>query len=89
VSDQAGPRHYECSCRECAYFHLALFAAEAGLEFSSGHVGFAVDDLGTAHERAVGAGAEVVEERREEPWGPTVVYRDLNGNLVALTARRG
>lgn len=50
-----------------------------------GWIGFSVDDFEAAHDRAVAAGAEVVTEPTDEPWGRTAVYRDLDENLVALT----
>ena len=84
-SDRTGPRHYECSWREGSYLHFALFGAEPAMESAGGHVGFGIEDLHAAHARAVAAGAEVVEEPREEPWGRTAVYRDPDGNLVSLT----
>src|SRR5205085_11648547 len=65
---------------------LALVPPDQGL---TGFIelGFYVDDLATAHARAVAAGAEVVREPRDEPWGRTAAYRDPDGNLVTLTQR--
>jgi predicted RNase H-like nuclease/predicted enzyme related to lactoylglutathione lyase len=54
---------------------------------SSVELGFVVDDLGAAHARAVGAGASVVREPREDPSGRTAAYLDPDGNLVTLTQR--
>lgn len=87
-SDQTGPRHYERSWHEGGYLHFALFEAEPGMESARGHVGFGVQDLAAAHERAVAAGAEVLEEPRDEPWGRTAVYLDSDGNVVSVTERR-
>jgi predicted RNase H-like nuclease/predicted enzyme related to lactoylglutathione lyase len=50
-------------------------------------LGFFVDDFEAAHARAVGAGAEVVREPRDEPSGRTAAYVDPDGNLVTLTQR--
>jgi predicted RNase H-like nuclease/predicted enzyme related to lactoylglutathione lyase len=78
--------HAEVSWREGAYLHLALFPADAG-PTQNAEIGFHVDDLDLAHNRAVAAGAEVVREPRDEPWGRTAAYRDPDGNLVTLTQR--
>ncbi len=46
-------------------------------------LGFAVDDVQAAFDRAVGAGAAPVSEPEKKPWGQTVAYvRDINGLLV-------
>ncbi|HEX6679095.1 MAG TPA: DUF429 domain-containing protein [Gaiellaceae bacterium] len=50
-------------------------------------IGFLVDDLEASHRRAVAAGAEVVRQLRDESWGRTSAYRDLDGNTVTLTER--
>lgn len=76
--------HREYSWREGGYLHFALFP---GGTTSGAWVGFDVEDVSAAHERAVAAGAEVVHEPRDEPWGRTSSYRDPDGNLVALTQR--
>jgi predicted RNase H-like nuclease/predicted enzyme related to lactoylglutathione lyase len=78
--------HVEVSWREGAYLHFALFPSQDE-RTTNAHVGFEVGDLAEAHARAVAAGAEVVQEPREEPWGRTSAYRDLDGNLVTLTQR--
>jgi predicted RNase H-like nuclease/predicted enzyme related to lactoylglutathione lyase len=78
--------HAEVSWREGAYLHLALFPADAG-PTQNAELGFHVDDLDAAHARAVAAGAEVIREAHDEPWGRTAAYRDPDGNLVTLTRR--
>lgn len=77
----------EVSWREGTHLHLAVFAADPDAT-TRAELGFFVDDLDAAHARAVAAGAEVAREPREEPWGRTATYRDLDGNLVALTQGR-
>ena len=57
---------------------LELRTGEHGVE-----VGLEVEDLAAAHARAVGAGAEVVDEPREG----SAAYRDPDGILVTLTER--
>lgn len=76
------PDHLEVSWREGAYLHFALFP---GGTTQGAHASFFVDDVEAAHARAVAAGAHVVQEPRDEPWGRTAAYRDPDGNLVALT----
>jgi len=79
--------HAEVSWTEGAYLHFALFPPGDGLT-ANAHVGFHVDDVDAAHSRAAAAGAVVVQEPRDEPWGRTSAYRDLDGNLVTLTEGR-
>jgi predicted RNase H-like nuclease/predicted enzyme related to lactoylglutathione lyase len=76
--------HLEYSWREGAYLHFALFAGEPT---RGAWVTFHVDDLDAAHERAVTAGAEVVEPPHDEPWGRTAAYHDPDGTIVGLTER--
>jgi len=38
-----------------------------------------------SHAHALSAGAEVVHDPRDEPWGATSRYRDPDGNLVSIT----
>ncbi|MCK9240915.1 VOC family protein [Desulfocurvus sp.] len=48
-------------------------------------VAFESDDVAAALQRARAAGARVVQEVREEPWGQTTAYvLDLNGYLVEI-----
>ena len=56
-------------------FYREAFGVEAHL---GQEIAFEVDDLAQAHERAVAAGAEVLERG---------VYKDPDGNVVALTER--
>ena len=65
---------------------LALVSAEtettANVELS-----FLVDDLQSAHRRAVDAGASVVRSPYEDRGSRVAVYSDPDGNLVTLTQR--
>lgn len=47
--------------------------------------GFVVPDLAGVHERLRAAGATIVEEPTDHPWGRTGVYRDPDGNTVSVT----
>jgi predicted enzyme related to lactoylglutathione lyase len=64
-------------------------AFEAGGETTtaSAEVAFLVDDLASAHSRAVAAGAVVVREPHAEPPGRAASYLDLDGNVVSLVER--
>ncbi|MGT2426260.1 VOC family protein [Amnibacterium kyonggiense] len=49
---------------------------------------FATDDLEGLFERAVAAGAEVVSEPADQPWGPRdAAFRDPSGNVVRVLQR--
>jgi predicted RNase H-like nuclease/predicted enzyme related to lactoylglutathione lyase len=50
-------------------------------------IGLLVDNLDEAHRRAVAAGAGVVREPQDEPWGRTSACIDPEGNLVTLIQR--
>lgn len=46
---------------------------------------FVTDDIESAWKQAVEAGAEIVKEPTQKPWGQTVGYlRDMNGFLVEV-----
>ncbi|MBD3788496.1 MAG: VOC family protein [Sphingomonadales bacterium] len=48
-------------------------------------IAFETDDVAAALSRARAAGAQVVQELREEPWGQTTAYvSDPNGYLIEL-----
>lgn len=51
--------------------------------------GLVVPDLAGVHERLRAAGATVVEEPRDHPWGRTAIYRDPDGNTVSVTEAPG
>lgn len=47
---------------------------------------FSADDLDAAFDRAVAAGAEVLQEPVQQPWGPRdCALRDPAGNTVRIT----
>jgi len=80
----SGP-HAEASWREGAYLHLALFQAKGGGPTRGAQLAFTVDDLEAANERALKAGAVLIHPPRDEPWGSTARYADLDGNCISLT----
>ena len=46
---------------------------------------FTTDNLDAAYEKAVAAGAEVLQEPIAQPWGPRdCAFRDPSGNMVRL-----
>ncbi|ANF31076.1 lyase [Leifsonia xyli] len=46
---------------------------------------FRTDDLDTAFERVRAAGAEVLQEPIDQPWGPRdCAFRDPSGNMVRI-----
>jgi predicted enzyme related to lactoylglutathione lyase len=79
-----GGHHAEISWVEGAYLHFALYPAKdrptTGVQISLN-----VDDIESAHDRAVKAGATVLHEPRPEPWGRSARYEDFDGNVVELT----
>lgn len=49
---------------------------------------FVADDIESAWKQAVEAGAEIVKEPTQKPWGQTVGYlRDINGFLVEVCTK--
>ena len=81
----SGP-HASTSWSAGAFLHLALYQVRpGGSTTTAAQVGFAVEDVDEAHERAVAGGAVVVHEPRDEPWGATARYLDHDGNVVSLT----
>jgi predicted enzyme related to lactoylglutathione lyase len=82
-----GGEHSEHSWTDGAFLHFAIFPSSPPERpvTRDAQIGFGTDDLSAAHARAVGAGAQVVHDPRDEPWGATARYRDPDGNLVSLT----
>ena len=79
-------RRAATSWTDGAFLHLALYESK-GEHTSGAHVSFSVDDISSAHLATCAAGAEVVHEPREEPWGGSARYRDFDGNVIELTQR--
>jgi len=79
-----GGGHAEISWRDGAYLHVVLYQAK-GVPTSGAQISFGVDDIEVAHARAVAAGARVLHEPRDEPWGRSGRYEDLDGNVIELT----
>jgi len=78
-------RHAAVTWRDGAFLHFALYESRQGGRTSGAQVSLAVDDIDSAHRRAVAAGAEVLHPPRAEPWGTSARYRDPDGNVVELT----
>jgi predicted enzyme related to lactoylglutathione lyase len=79
-----GGRHAEISWREGAYLHFALYPAKEQ-PTSGAQISLSVDDIDSAHEKAVRGGALVIHEPRTEPWGRSARYKDFDGNVIELT----
>jgi predicted enzyme related to lactoylglutathione lyase len=80
-------QHAAYSWTDGAYLHFALYPAKEDGPTRNVQIGFTCDgDLAAAHERALAAGAQLVHEPRDEPWGATSRYRDFDGNVLSLTA---
>lgn len=53
-------------------------------------IALVTDDVPAAVKRAVSAGAELLAEPKQKPWGQTIAYvRDLDGVLVELCTPMG
>ena len=83
-----GGRHAAVSWTHGAFLHFALYQAKGDGPTKGAQFGFAVADIDSAHLRAVAAGAIVVHEARDEPWGRWARYRDFDGNVIELTQRK-
>ena len=82
-----GGVHSEISWTDGAYLHFALYEAKEEPTRAM-QVTFSVPSIDAAHAAAVAAGAEVVHEPRDEPWGRSGRYRDFDGNVIELTEPR-
>lgn len=81
-------RHAATTWTDGAFLHFALYESKG--EHTSGvQVSFAVEDISSAHTAAMAAGAEVIHEPRQEPWGTSARYGDFDGNVIELTQRPG
>ena len=94
IDDHAGDdvwtsgRHAAKSWADGEFIHFALYETKDGSITSGAQVAFRVDDLDSAHQRAIAAGAEVVHGPKPQPWGRSARYRDDDGNVVELTEPR-
>jgi lactoylglutathione lyase len=53
-------------------------------------IGFVTDNVTFTLEKAVKAGAVIVEEPKQKPWGQTVAYlRDIDGFLIEICTAMG
>lgn len=82
----ASGRHAATSWTEGAFLHFALYASKDGSTTSGAQIALRVDDLAAAHDRAVAAGAAVIHGPVAQPWGRSARYRDLDGNVIEITA---
>ncbi|MEY2473378.1 MAG: hypothetical protein QOK28_2707 [Actinomycetota bacterium] len=81
--------HFEATWGEWGGEAFFFFAVQpigpTGRETTGAQVGFEVQDVHAVHDRAVAAGATVVEPPTARPWGTAATYLDPAGNLVQLT----
>ena len=78
--------HAAASWTDGAYLHFALYQAKSpGQTTRLAQIGLTCADVYSAHDVAVKYGVKVVHSPRQEPWGITARYEDLDGNIVSLT----
>jgi catechol 2,3-dioxygenase-like lactoylglutathione lyase family enzyme len=82
--------HYECSWRDGAYLHFALFAARPdGPTTTGAELSFVTADVDAKHDELMAKGVDVVHGPRT--WDAEQLrmarYRDPDGNVVAFTER--
>lgn len=72
------------------YNGVDLLKSEASSLPPGFEIAFVVEDIQSAFKQAVEAGAKIVKEPVQKPWGQTVAYvRDINGYLVELCTKIG
>jgi lactoylglutathione lyase len=70
------------------YNGIAIERRDSKARPSPFEITFVADDIESAWKQAVEAGAEIVKEPAQKPWGQTVGYlRDINGFLVEMCTR--
>jgi predicted enzyme related to lactoylglutathione lyase len=79
-----GGQHAEISWTDGSYLHFALYPAKER-PTSHAQITLSVSDIEDAHAAAVGAGAIVLHEPRDEPWGRSGRYEDPDGNVIELS----
>jgi predicted enzyme related to lactoylglutathione lyase len=78
--------HASVSWTEGAYLHFALYQAKAPDQTTRlAQIGLMCADVYSQHDVAVKYGVKVIHAPRQEPWGITARYEDLDGNVVSLT----
>ena len=78
--------HAAISWTDGAYLHFALYQAKAPDQTTRlAQIGLTCADVYSLHDIAVKYGVKVVHPPRQEPWGITARYEDLDGNIVSLT----
>ena len=79
-------RHYfDCRGTILTCFDPRADADNFDLEPNPDHIYFAVSDLKGAHERAVAAGAEILDPVTARPWGERSFYlQDPFGNKLCF-----
>jgi predicted enzyme related to lactoylglutathione lyase len=77
-------RRYHAAWGDDGELVFALLSAVPGEESRRTRIGFGVEDLETAHRRAVESGADVIHPPRVQPFGSAARYRDPDGNIVSL-----
>ena len=66
---------------------VSVRANRPGEQAAASQLAFVADDVRSAYDRAVAAGAVAEVALFEKPWGQTLGYlRDLNGYLVELSS---
>ncbi|MDO6727561.1 MAG: VOC family protein [Cognatishimia sp.] len=64
---------------------LGKSPAKADPKHPTFEIAFEIDDVATALKTALAAGATLVQDAREEPWGQTTSYvSDPNGYLIEI-----
>ena len=84
-----GGHHASFSWTDGAYIHFALFPALPPHRpvTRGAAIGISVADAAAFHSKVVTAGARVLHEPRQEPWGLTARYLDPDGNSISITSR--
>ena len=82
-----GGHHAACSWTEGAYIHFAIYPTRMPNrpQTTAAQIGVHVQDFDATHNRIKGAGTEIVQTPRQEPWGKTARYLDPDGNIVSVS----
>ncbi len=90
-SHDGGPLHYAC---QLGGIHFAIYPGPSGQapgrrRGGATQVGFQMDSLEATLADARAAGAEILQEPEEVPWGRRAVIADPDGRPVELNQARG